>query len=106
MNQYAFPLDPSWSTEEIVKVVNFLDTVDNVYLKGVPLSKVYDDYQAYQAVVDSIGAQKRLDREFQRASGYSIYQVVKAMEAIIGRGSGARQALSQHQKACLKLQVK
>ncbi|MGX7091936.1 UPF0223 family protein [Hutsoniella sourekii] len=73
MANFSYPIQDDWTTEETAKVVTFLATVERVYHEGVPQERFAKDYQAYQTVIDSIAAQKRLERQFD----YSIYQAVK-----------------------------
>ena len=60
--QYSYPLDFSWSTEEISSVLSFLNRVEEAYEKGVE------------------GQERQIDRYFEEASGYSSYRVVKAAQ--------------------------
>lgn len=91
MATYEYPLNPDWSTDEIVVVIDFLSAVEAVYESGVRLDQLTARYQAFKQIVTSIGEEKRLDRSFQAASGYSIYQVVQRMRAL--KAEGKPQAL-------------
>lgn len=82
MTQFEYPLNPDWTTEEIIAVVDFLSGVEAVYQSGVKLNSLWPRYQAFKQIVTSIGEEKRLDRAFQSASGYSIYQVVRQMKSL------------------------
>lgn len=76
--QYSYPLDSSWSTEEISSVLSFLNQVEDAYEKGTTAEKVLESYQAFKQVVKSKGEERQLDRAFEEASGYSSYRVVQA----------------------------
>lgn len=39
--------------------------------------KLLKTYQQFKTVVKSIGEEKRLGREFEKASGYSLYRTVQ-----------------------------
>lgn len=80
MTNYAFPIDPDWTTAEIIIVVNFLSGIEKAYDKGIARQELTSLYQSFKTVVTSISGEKQLDREFKRASGLSIYAVVKAMK--------------------------
>ena len=95
MQNYAYPIDPDWTTEEIVVVVELFSAVEQAYEGGVPLAKFQTLYQQFKQIVTSIGEEKRLDRHFQAASGYSLYRVVKLMKE--------RQAQAGKQQDLLKL---
>ena len=46
--------------------------------KGIQVEAFKKAYQEFKTVVRSIGEEKRLGREFEEASGYSLYRVVQA----------------------------
>ncbi|HFI0645430.1 TPA: UPF0223 family protein [Streptococcus suis] len=75
---YSYPLDFSWSTEEISSVLSFLNQVEAAYEKGADVRAILTSYQQFKEVVKSKGQERQIDREFQDVSGYSTYQVVKA----------------------------
>ncbi|HFI0420669.1 TPA: UPF0223 family protein [Streptococcus suis] len=75
---YSYPLDFSWSTEEISSVLSFLNQVEAAYEKGADARAILTSYQQFKEVVKSKGQERQIDREFQDVSGYSTYQVVKA----------------------------
>lgn len=84
-DNYSYPLDYSWSTEEIASVLTFLNQVEKAYEGGVQAQTVLEAYRQFKVVVPSKAEEKRIDREFQRISGYSTYQVVKKARDI-GKG--------------------
>lgn len=77
-HSYSYPLDPSWSTDEIVTVVNMLRAVEDAYETGVNRQHVLDAYQAFKVVVPTKAGEKQLGRQFAKLSGYQLYDVVKA----------------------------
>lgn len=82
LQMYEYPLNDSWSTQEIVTVVNLLSAVETAYEKGIELAKFQQYYQAFKQVVTSIGEEKRIDKSFAQASGYSLYRVVTQMKQL------------------------
>lgn len=82
MSNYAYPLDPGWSKEDIIKVVTFLSQVEAAYEGGVSLGDLMLTYREFKTVVDSIAGEKRMDREFKQITGYSIYQVIKQAKSL------------------------
>ncbi|MFZ2713726.1 UPF0223 family protein [Streptococcus sp. VTCC 12905] len=78
--QYSYPLDFSWSTEEISSVLSFLNRVEEAYEKGVEARLVLEQYKKFKEVVRSKGQERQIDRYFEEASGYSSYRVVKAAQ--------------------------
>lgn len=77
MNNYQYPIDSDWTTEEIIDVINFFNVIEQTYESSVDSKLFSDAYQKYCHIVDSISAQKQLDRKFLQESGYSIYKAVK-----------------------------
>lgn len=78
---YDYPLDISWSTEEIIKVMALYTAVEQAYEEGISKYEFMKAYRDFTSIVDSKSEQKQLDAEFERVSGYSIYRVfVKSKE--------------------------
>lgn len=75
---YSYPLDFSWSTEEISSVLSFLNQVEKAYENGVTAEAILSRYDDFKKVVKSKGQERQIDREFEEASGYSTYQAVQA----------------------------
>jgi len=75
--QYSYPLDLSWSTEELASVLSFFNDVEAAYEDKVEAKKLLDSYKEFKSVVPSKSEEKRLSREFETASGYSFYHAVQ-----------------------------
>ncbi|MGT2911856.1 UPF0223 family protein [Streptococcus cameli] len=84
--QYSYPLDFSWSTEELSSVLSFLNLVEKAYEGGVSAEMLLDRYKQFKSVVPGKGQEKQIDKEFEAVSGYSTYQAVKAARE---KGKGA-----------------
>jgi uncharacterized protein YktA (UPF0223 family) len=78
MKNYSYPIDLSWSTEELTTVLHFFNQVETAYESKVDSQKILAAYKAFKMVVKSKGQERQIDREFEAVSGYSTYQVVKA----------------------------
>ena len=76
--QYSYPLDLSWSTEELASVLYFFNDVEDAYEEKIEARKLLDSYKAFKNVVPSKSEEKRLGREFETVSGYSLYRAVEA----------------------------
>lgn len=85
MKDYQYPLDLDWTTEEMVIVTNMWTAVEQANETGLPVDKFLTTYQQFKAVVKSIGEEKRLGREFENASGYSLYRTLQQAKK---QGSG------------------
>ena len=75
--EYQYPLDLDWTTEEMVIVTNMWTAVEQANETGLPVDKFLTTYQQFKTVVKSIGEEKRLGREFENASGYSLYRTLQ-----------------------------
>ncbi|MBE4709481.1 UNVERIFIED_CONTAM: hypothetical protein DV033_02165 [Limosilactobacillus fermentum] len=75
---YSYPLDPTWTAEELIAVTNFYRVVEDAYETGGRRQRVLDCYQAFKKVVPTKVQEKQLGRDFYRVSGYQCYDVVKA----------------------------
>ncbi|MCH4171057.1 MAG: UPF0223 family protein [Lactobacillus sp.] len=84
MENYTYPLDTDWSTAEIVQVVDFYNAIEQVFEKGINKVELMDKYQAFKKIVPSKMQEKQLDKQFNAASGYSIYQAMQAARAATG----------------------
>ena len=75
---YSYPLDLSWSTEELASVLSFLNDVEQAYETKIAAEKILASYQLFKKIVPSKAEEKRIGREFETASGYSLYRAVQA----------------------------
>ena len=85
MKDYQYPLDLDWTTEELVIITNMWTAVEQANETGLPVDKFLTTYQQFKTVVKSIGEEKRLGREFENASGYSLYRTLQQAKK---QGSG------------------
>ena len=72
---YDYPLEPDWSTEEIIEVVGLYNAVEQAYEEGISSKEFMEHYRAFTSIADSKALQKQLDKAFEEAS--SIYKVFK-----------------------------
>lgn len=83
--EYNYPLRFDWSTEEIIDVVAFYETIEKACENGVVKEKVMDAYRLFKIIVPSKSEEKTLFKEFKEVSGYDSYRIVKdAKEAAVG----------------------
>ncbi|QMU07462.1 UPF0223 family protein [Levilactobacillus suantsaii] len=77
---YEYPLQPDWSTADIIKVTQLYQDVEAAYErgKGVAVADLLTAYRDFQTVVPQKFEEKQLDRDFQAVSGYSIYRTIQA----------------------------
>jgi len=85
-DSYSYPLDENWTQDEIVKVIDLYNMVEKAYESGVKREEFLQKYRSFQQVVPMKMEQKRLDKEFELESGYSIYQVFKKCQTVNNNG--------------------
>lgn len=77
---YTYPIDYEiFSSEEIAQIVEFLSLIEdanerNVKVDPIVLSK---KHQSFQKMINSKAMEKKIDRDFEKVSGYSIYKTIK-----------------------------
>ena len=59
---YSYPLDLSWSTEELASVLSFFNQVEQAYEQKADARIYLEAYKAFKKVVPSIGEEKRLGK--------------------------------------------
>ncbi len=72
---YDYPLDSSWSTDEIIKVIALYNAVEKAYEEGISKEEFMNAYRVFTQIVDSKMEFKKIDAEFEKVSTYSIYRV-------------------------------
>ncbi|RST75354.1 UPF0223 family protein [Siminovitchia acidinfaciens] len=76
---YQYPISHQWSTEETVDVINFFQSVERAYEKGITRNDLMQAYRRFKEIVPGKADEKNICNEFEEVSGYSAYQVVKKM---------------------------
>lgn len=74
--EYNYPLEYDWTAEEIILVVALYNAVEQAYEQGIHKDEFMEAYRGFKKVIDSKSEEKRIDTEFKKVSGYSIYQIV------------------------------
>ncbi|MFZ7942148.1 MULTISPECIES: UPF0223 family protein [Bacillaceae] len=83
--EYQYPIDFNWSTDEIVDVIKFFETIEKAYEKGIERDEVMNAYRRFKEIVPSKAEEKNICDEFEEISGYSSYRTIKkAKEAPSG----------------------
>jgi len=77
---YTYPIDYDlFTAEEVVSIIEFLSLIEDanegkVKVDVIVLSKKHKDFIN---IVNSKSMEKKIDRDFEKASGYSIYKTIK-----------------------------
>ncbi|MFD1419740.1 UPF0223 family protein [Lactiplantibacillus songbeiensis] len=77
---YQYPLDETWTTSEIITVTNFYRLIETANESTVPKAELLAAYQAFKQIVPAKSLEKQIGREFEAASGYSIYKTMQAAQ--------------------------
>ncbi|WP_026570497.1 MULTISPECIES: UPF0223 family protein [Sediminibacillus] len=82
---YSYPIEETWTKEEIIDVVNFYSLVEQAYESGVKREDLMLAYTRFKQIVPSKSEEKQLCGKFEKDSGYSCYRTIKsAKEAANG----------------------
>lgn len=75
--EYQYPMDEDWSTEEAIDVISFFQAVELAYEKGVKRDVLMSAYRRFKEIVPGKAEEKKLCSQFEEVSDYSPYRVVK-----------------------------
>lgn len=76
--EYNYPLDYTWSTQDIIDVMSLYNAVEQAYEQGISKDDFMQAYRQFKKVVGTKSEEKQIDKEFAKVSGYSIYKVFEA----------------------------
>lgn len=85
--EYAYPILPDWSTEEIIAVVKFFEAIEKAYEKGIMREELMANYRRFKEIVPSKSEEKSLFKQFEEVSGYVSYNAIKKAKEL---GDGER----------------
>jgi len=79
---YTYPIDfELFNSEEVVKLVEFLSLIEDVNeKKKINPDKIKLKYREFQKICNSLTIQKKIDRDFEKVSGYSIYSTMSKIK--------------------------
>lgn len=80
--EYQYPIDYTWSTEEIVEVIHFYECIEKVYENGIERDVLLNAYRQFKEIVPGKAEEKTLFKEFEEVSGYASYQAIKDLRNI------------------------
>lgn len=77
---YQYPFSIDWSTQEVIDVIAFFQSVEKAYENQVKREEFLNRYKRFKEIVPGKAEEKRICNEFEESSGYSSYHVVKKMK--------------------------
>lgn len=81
MNEdYSYPLDEEWTTEEIVTVVEFFEAVETGYDTGIEAADLSQHYKNFKNIVPSKSEEKTLFKTFRERSGLEPFKLVRQLK--------------------------
>ncbi|WP_042456098.1 UPF0223 family protein [Neobacillus dielmonensis] len=75
--EYQYPIDFTWSTEEIIDVIKFFEAIEKAYENGIERDEIMDAYRRFKEIVPSKAQEKTICNEFEEISTYSSYRTIK-----------------------------
>lgn len=74
---YQYPMQPDWSTTEIIDVIAFFQSIEKAYESGISREALMNAYRRFKEIVPSKAEEKNLCDDFEEMSGYSSYRAIK-----------------------------
>lgn len=76
---YNYPIDYSlFTADEVTEIVAFLCLIEDANeKKNVNPVVLSQGHKKFRNIVNSQSMEKKIDRDFEKASGYSIYKTLK-----------------------------
>ncbi len=74
---YQYPIQPDWSTTEIIDVIAFFQSIEKAYESGISREALMNAYRRFKEIVPSKAEEKNLCDDFEEMSGYSSYRAIK-----------------------------
>ncbi|MSD83255.1 hypothetical protein GKC32_02530 [Lactobacillus curvatus] len=77
---YSYPIEPDWTSAEVVQVMRLYNLVEQAYEFGAKVTDLQAAYRDFKVIVQSKMQEKQIDKAFSEASGYSIYRCMQAVQ--------------------------
>lgn len=75
--QINYPINPDWTTDELIEVVEFYNQVALANEGGIDRAAFLDAYRSYKQIVTSKSEEKQLNEVHDQQTGYSTYRTVQ-----------------------------
>ena len=76
---YEYPIDyASYDMDEVIKIIDFLTYLEE-NVKHLDFNTFKSKYNVYRNTLNSKAEEKRIDKEFQKLTGISIYRKAKEL---------------------------
>ncbi len=75
---YSYPIDYDlFEQGEVVKLIEFLSLIEDANEKKIDIFLLSHKHKEFQKIVNSKSLEKKIDRDFEKVSGFSIYKTIK-----------------------------
>lgn len=74
---YSYPIDPEWTQDEIIDVVNFLALIEDAYESKVKTDDYDAVYKAFKKIAPMKSDENKIYKAFKEVSNYDGYTVTK-----------------------------
>ncbi|KHF40835.1 UPF0223 family protein [Halalkalibacter okhensis] len=71
------PISLDWTTDEVIAVIQFFETVEKAYKQGVEREKLLSEYRRFKEIVPSKSGEKQLFKQYDEELNISSFQVIK-----------------------------
>lgn len=78
--EYSYPIDLSWSQDEMVSVVEYLSMIEQAYEGKVDSQLFKEQYEKFKRVVPGKAEENNIYKDFKQASTYDGYYAVKQLK--------------------------
>ncbi len=76
-NNYQYPIDLDWTSQEMATVVKMWNGLEQAYESSINREELLNRYKAFKEVVPSKMEEKQLGNSFEKISGYQLYGTIK-----------------------------
>jgi len=78
---YSYPIDyTEFDSDEIVVLVEFFSLIEDANEGKVNKELLLRKYKAYRTILNSVSYEKTIEKDFMKASGYSIFKTIKKIK--------------------------
>lgn len=79
---YSYPIEETWTAEEITDVVLFFSMIEQAYESSVDRDDLLVAYRKFKTIVPAKNEEGAYFSEFERSSTYSSYHVIQKARKI------------------------
>ncbi len=75
---YPYPIDfDLYSKLEAIALIEFLALIEDANEGKADKDLLLKMYKKFRSIINSVSTEKQMDKEFEKLSGYSIYNTIK-----------------------------